>query len=215
MRCCARAPNSWKRRRTCSMNCRERPCACRLPSPYRQQRRQRQLSSPPRTMRTTPPCAPWPTIRCRWTSSWTAQAWMPQPCRPTCWSLNWKAARSACPAACSSAWPRPDLKNWRVPKREMPSKSRLAGLQAIGRQRLVDQAPLGGRAAVDVLAQHGVVHGTAEGQQLHGHLGGAATGQDAPVDFGQAELGVIRGKGQVAGEQGAVAAAEADRKSVV
>src|SRR3989442_491461 len=39
-----------------------------------------------------------------------------------------------------------------------------AGLQAIGRQRLVDQAPLGGRAAVDVLAQHGVVHGTAEGQ---------------------------------------------------
>ena len=38
------------------MSCRARPRACRFPSLYRQ----RQLSSPPRTLRATPPCAPWP-----------------------------------------------------------------------------------------------------------------------------------------------------------
>src|SRR6478736_6495630 len=81
--------------------------------------------------------------------------------------------------------------------------------QLVGGERFVDHALLGRLLAGQVLAHHRVVHRVAEAHQLGRDLGGAAAGEDRPVDLAEAELRVVRAEREVAGEQRAVGAAEA------
>ena len=65
----------------------------------------------------------------------------------------------------------------------MSATSCTRALQLVGGNALGDEALLGGLLAGQVLTHHRVVHRLAERHQLGRDLGGAAAGQDAPVDF--------------------------------
>ncbi len=54
-----------------------------------------------------------------------------------------------------------------------------------------------------------MIHGVAEAGKFRRHLGRAAAGQDAPIDFAKTELRLFRREGEVAGEERAIAAAKA------